>query len=529
MTDDFNVDRSVQTRPEASQPATNLLTGWLQVMSDSDEAPRYWSRTRDVWLRKFLTSPGNDLLAGTVSTVIAKVAGTGWYLEGPERTANLYRKILLQQSDFGAGWDVLLAKSVSDYLTQDAGGWMERIRLGESGAALGVAALDNAQVYITGDAEYPAMYTTAFSGDAEPDKRDFQKLHRSQVIHLVDQPSPRERMLGVGFCAMSRALTTARILMDIAKYERERLSDLPPAGLLLLNNMSQQQWGDLQQSYDVREQQRGNTVWRQVMVAFGLDPSVPLSADLVTFSNLPEAFDKQTFTEIAVYSFALAFRIDPREIWPVSAGTLGTATETEVMHLKARAKGAGLILTQIERAFNDGLTLPPSLAFRFDYQDSEEDAAAAAIAMEKAAFIRKLWEPSMVGEGIVSREEARGWLVREGLFDEEDLLVMDDSGRAEDVEQAKAHHIDLGPKVRAYRDGRTVRLEKRAKQYAIPKAVNIIPSGAEEPLPPVPERVEISEADIEDAIAYWNKLMPEYRGMLDAEVEGREDYGELPY
>ena len=468
MTDEM-IDQSIQTRPAAGQPLTSMLTGWLQVMTDSDEAPPYWSRARDTWLRDFVVTPGNDLLAGTISTVIAKVAGTGWYLEGPERTANLYRKIFLQQSDFGGGWDSLMAKCVADYLTQDAGGWIERIREGEEGAALGLAALDNSQMWISGDPEYPASYTTAFQADAEPDKRDWQKLTRAQLIHLVDTPSPRERMLGVGFCAVSRALTTARILMDIARYERERLSDLPPAGFLLLNNMSQQQWGDLQKSYDVRQRQRGNEIWRQVMVAFGLDPSVPLSAELVSFSQLPEAFDKQTTTEIAIYSFALAFRIDPREIWPVSSGSLGTATETEVMHMKARAKGAGLILTQLERAFNDGLTLPASLNFKFDFQDTEEDQASAAIAQQKADFIRKLWEPSSVGTGIVSTEEARAWLVREGLFDEEELMVLDEEGRAEDVEEAKSrYHIDLGPKVRAFSDGRTLRLKAPSRIWHVP-------------------------------------------------------------
>jgi hypothetical protein len=268
---------------------------------------------------------------------------------------------------------------------------------------------------------------------------------------------------------VSRALTTARILMDIARYEREKLSDLPPAGLLLLNNMSQQQWGDLQKSYDVRQQQRGNEIWRQVMVAFGLDPSVPLTAEVLSFSSLPEAFDKRVTTEIAIYSFALAFRIDPREIWPVSSGSLGTATETEIMHLKARAKGAGLILTQIERAFNDGLTLPMSLNFRFDFQDTEEDQASAAIANEKAKFIRSLWEPSSAGVGILSTEEARAWLVKEGLFDEEELLVMDEEGRAEDVEEAKSRYrIDLGPRVRAFSDGRTLRFKARDRLWHVP-------------------------------------------------------------
>lgn len=475
MTDELEI--SVQSRPSATaQPMQNILTGWLSVLANSDEAPPYWSRKRDQWMREFVRQPGNDILAGTVSTVVAKVAGTGWYLEGPERTANLYRNILIQQSDFGAGWDVMIQKVVTDYLTQDAGGWMERIREGEQGAALGVAALDNAQMWITGDPEYPAQYSTTFQADATDDKRNMLRLHRSQIVHLVDSPSPRESLLGVGFCAVSRALTTARILMDIARYEREKLSDLPPAGLLLLNNLSQQQWQDLQKQYDTRQEQRGNQVWRQVMVAFGLDPTVPLSAEMVSFSQLPESFDKMTTTELAVYSFALAFRIDPREIWPVSSGTLGTATEAEVMHLKARAKGAGLLLTELERALNDGFTLPASLVFKFDFQDSEEDSQSVAIAREKAAFIRALWEPprqgamsEVSGEGLISRDEARSWLVREGLFEEDELLVMEDEGRADDVEAAKSRfRIDLGPKVRAYQDGRTIRMKPRARQFAIP-------------------------------------------------------------
>jgi len=275
-------------------------------------------------------------------------------------------------------------------------------------------------------------------------------------------------MLGVGFCAVSRAMTTARVLMDITRYEREKLSDLPPAGMLLLNNMSQKQWSDLQMAYDTRQEQRGNEIWRQVMVAFGLDPALPLSAELFQFSQLPDAFDKRTQWELAVYSFALAFRIDPREIWPVSSGTLGTATEAQVMHLKARAKGPGLLLTLIERGLNDGYSLPANVNFAFDFQDTEEDAQAAEIAQAKADFIRKLWEPSgMGGDGIVSREEARAWLVREGLFDEEDLLILDDEGRADDIEEAKSYRVDLGPRVRVYKNGRMIRLEKARRVWSV--------------------------------------------------------------
>jgi len=461
--------RSVQTRPgtDSGQPITDTIGTWLQVMANSDSAPPYWSKRRDQWLRNFVTAPGNDLLVGTISTVLAKVATTGWYLEGPERTANIYRRSLIERSDFGGGWSQLVQKAVSDYLTQDAGGWIERIRMSKRakvGAAIGFAHLDNAQMQIRGNPDYPAEYQGTFEG-ADP-----VLMHRSQVIHLVDNPSPKESLLNVGFCALSRALATAHILMDITRYERERLSDLPPAGLLMINNLAKNQWEDLNTQYSTRQEQRGNQVWRQVMVAFGLDPAVPMSAEMFSFSEMPEHFDRNTMTEIAIYSFALAFRIDPREIWPTSAGPLGTASEANVQHLKARAKGAGMLLSEIERAFNDGLSLPASLVFKFDFQDVEEDRMAAEIAQLKAEYIRTLSEPFAARGGVVeeaaiiTREEARSWLVREGLFDEEDLMTMDDEGRATDTEAAKSM-VDMGPKVRAFSDGRVLHLERRRKLW----------------------------------------------------------------
>jgi len=457
------------------------------------------------------------------------VATTGWYLEGPERTANLYRQILLERSDFGAGWSFLVQKTVQDYLTQDAGGWIERIRLNKNardGAAIGFAQLDNARMSIKGNPEYPATY--------QPDGADPVRMHHSQLIHIVDNPSPQQDRYNVGFCALSRALSTSRILMDITRYERERLSDLPPAGLLMINNLSARQWQDLVTAYDTRQQQRGNQVWRQVMIAFGLDPSVPMSAEIFSFSTLPEHFDRRSMTEIAINSFALAFRIDPREIWPISTGPLGTATETAVQHMKARAKGSGLLLTEIERHLNDGLSLPASLSFEFEYQDTEEDEQEARIAQMKAEYIRTLAEPFAARGGVVeeaaiiTREEARSWLVREGLFDEEDLMTMDDEGRATDIEEAKSFAVDMGPRVRAYSSGRTLHLEKRQKIWPVKKADTITPRGANEPLPPVDD-VEITEADIQAALNRWDRLMPEYSGMLAADVTGRTDYGDIRY
>jgi len=56
------------------------------------------------------------------------------------------------------------------------------------------------------------------------------------------------------------------------------------------------------------------------------------------------------------------------------------------------------------------------------------------------------------------------------------------------------------------------------------KQIPFIPEGHGDPLPPVPDAVEISEADIDRAIKDWDKHMPDFAGLLDADVIHRENY-----
>lgn len=73
-------------------------------------------------------------------------------------------------------------------------------------------------------------------------------------------------------------------------------------------------------------------------------------------------------------------------------------------------------------------------------------------------------------------------------------------------------------------------LKKRAKQIVERfqsidwYAVRIIPKGADDPLPAIPRQVEITPEDVDEAIANWNELMPEFAGMLEAEVINQRDF-----
>jgi len=56
--------------------------------------------------------------------------------------------------------------------------------------------------------------------------------------------------------------------------------------------------------------------------------------------------------------------------------------------------------------------------------------------------------------------------------------------------------------------------------------VKIIPEGAAEPLPEVPDEVALTDADVRRAIDAWDALMPAYAGLLEAVVLGQEQWDE---
>jgi hypothetical protein len=443
---------TIQDKPIVTGSPSSIssaVSNWvrLAVGASMSTAPAYWSTARDAWICDFIKQPGNDLLVGAVSTMIAKVAATGWFIEGPLELAKLYRNILLYWSDFGRGWDSFVSKWTEGFLCRDGGGLAERQRTSltdRTGPSLGFAHLDESKCYYTDDPEESVIYT---GGNAP------RKVHRANVMRIVDMPSGRDDMFNVGFCSVSRALTTAHVMMDLVRYKRERLSDLPPAGILFINNMQDVEWEDIMAKYDARQRNQGNTTWRDLMVAFGVDPAHPITTEMLSFSELPEHFNEKEAVELAVYTFALAFRMDARELWPVSSGPLGTATEAEIQHLKAKAKGPGIIFSVMERMLNDPLSLPQELKFQFDYKDTEEDKLAAEIAGQKMTNLRRGWEISPNdpnAERMLTTEEVRQMMVMENLVDPAILGMTVDVDRLYDVKR-------FGPVGRVYSDGRYVR------------------------------------------------------------------------
>lgn len=468
---------SIQRRAEAN-PTAGVYSWWFSRADDGLAISPWWSEQRDLELREFWRREGNDILQGAVSSMVKKFKAMSWVVEGPNRVANKFQA-LLSEAEFGAGWGTLLGKTLEDYHTQDKGAFWELIGAGKidgpiSGPVLGVAHLDAQFCQLTGDPVYPVIFNN--SKDGKP-----HKLHASRVCHLVDMPSPNEIMNGIGFCAVSRVIASSQVLLKLAQYKNEKLSDLPEAGLLLLNNVLPHQFEDAQANHQRGRRKLGQELWSNIMTLFSLDPSQPASAELISFASLPEAFNELESTNIYVNIVALAFGVDVREFWPMTSGALGSARESEVMAQKAKGKGIGDVISTLERAVNWRI-LPESVNFRFDFQDDEEDKLKADINKIKTETIMMMFQskgndPAMA-EPPVTRMEIRQMLANSvpEYFKEEflefdvtdetevtdteredksDRVSIDNKGRVKSFRRLKQRTDDvLAMAEKNYRDGR---------------------------------------------------------------------------
>lgn len=310
-------DLSLQRRTENTG---GVFSWWFARFDDGSEIAPYWSQARDNDLRSFVQREGNDILQGAVASMVKWGKTLSWVCEGPDRVARRYQGVL-SESEFGDGWGTLISKTLTDYYTQDKGASIEVIGAGNpdgpiQGPVLGLAHLDAQYVQPTGDTVYPILYHNT--------KTDIKhRIHATRVIRIVDMPSPNENMMGVGMCAVSRVIAASQVLLKLVRYKTEKLSDMPEAGLLVLNNIMPKAWEDVKARHEKDRRRLGSEIWSNIMTLFSIDPAQPATANFVSFATLPDGFNESEATDTYLNILALAFGVDKREFWPESRGGAG--------------------------------------------------------------------------------------------------------------------------------------------------------------------------------------------------------------
>lgn len=385
-----------------------IWTVWEDYTAGENVVPPWGSPGRTAKLREAWRA--EPILAGAVSSLVQKATSLDWQITGGRNRVRRYRDMLAEAED-SAGWTFYIERNLQDYLTTDLGGFTELARQGAAGPVTGIYNVDAACVALTGSRTTPVRYFPSLAtGQGSGKSIPWGPLDYSRI---VDLPSPDEARFGLGFCAVSRALKAAKILLALYNYEDERLRDMPLPGIVSITGMTQEEVKAAFALYDAKRRAKEQTTFKGVLwLAAQSSPINPIQIGFTPFAGLPEGFDREQVITQYVYMLSLDFGVDVREFWPASQ-TGATKAEAEIQHQKAKGKGFGRMISAVERGINWDV-LPHGLEFLFDQRDSEDDLLRETIRERAIGNVRKLWEPTMAGEGIINTEEARRWLVEMG-------------------------------------------------------------------------------------------------------------------
>lgn len=408
----LNGTNSKQPRFEKVSPSQFFSSIYRFVDADIQGEPPYGDRTRDTWLNKIWKK--EPYLAGVLSSVTSIDKNRGWTVTGGrnqvKRIVNLLHNRFYFAPDL-AGWRVSFGGSAQSFYTSDLGSITEVARQGSpTGPIDSMYFVDSSKCYLSGNTRNPLKYNDG--------QGTIQSWSNDDYFRITSMPDTNQDYYGLGFCALSRCLELAKIMIGIYQYDNEMLLNRAPRGLMLLKGITQEQWEDAMTSRVARLDGDEKRYYGAVHVLASIDAAEEIDAKLVALSQLPSEFDQKTFTDLLMYGYALAFGYDPREFWPVSSGALGTATETETQHRKAGGKG-GLDFT-LGFAEKLQLELPDSVQFEFEERDLDGELANAEAEQAKADVVISLYEAGLKeGSPLINLEESRIKLAENGLIDPE--------------------------------------------------------------------------------------------------------------
>lgn len=428
---DQNLKESVTVHPTVQNSRLRLTTSVRGPLL----AP-WASRERERQLRQYWHHDYNTLFRSAIAALIKRVQSTPWQVKAPAHYGDYWQRMLMQV-DFG-DWDRFVSKLVIDYSRHDQGAFIELIAPGDPREApmtaiTGMAILDSARCYPTGDPHYPVIYYDL--------NNEMHQLHRGRVVQFIDSPDPSEDTPGYGDCALSRAIAPVYRQILVGRYIQQSLDDDPPPGVAVFGNISNEQAEQAIETMHADRSRDAGGDWGKILRLYGLHAEEKPTVEFVSFTKPPDKFDFEQYTNLDAREIALAIGIDVMDIWgEVSGSGIGTGRQTEVLSQKSRGKGLGRLLKTIERTINRAL--PEDCEFSFTYEDPQED-------MEQAQILQMTASAVQIVSSVLSPDEQRT-LLANTIPAVHDVLV-DESGNVRRLGDAdpKAQAEEIKPDVYA--------------------------------------------------------------------------------
>lgn len=413
------IQQSVQVQPPDASPFQGgFLTIGIASVADQITAWGRNTKARDKQLREFW--PTESYLAGAVANVAFRNSTFDWEIKGPSDRVNQAVTDMLHRA-MGrdkVGWSDFVKIHSQDLYTQDNGAFIELIRdpgmdanskfKAERAPVIGIAHLDAGQCVRTGQAEVPVLY----------EDRD-GKLHKMkwyEVIPFSDFPSAIEKMNGVGYCAVTRALRLAQIIRSIAIFKDEEVSGRNVKKINIVGGVGRQQIEDALSRTTEKAQNMGNIRYIEHSILASLDPEKSVSLVTVDLASLPEGFNYDQEMQWYISGLALDFGVDYQEFAPLPGGPIGSSAQSTILDKKSSGKGPRNWMDSMVESFMNYGVLPRGTQMIFNDKNEQEELEKQAIrtkASEEAAIIvnSKIFPPQTVAKS----------LIRRGIYEQEDF------------------------------------------------------------------------------------------------------------
>ena len=505
---------------------TTYMPMFSHIMSlarGTDEIPTRNTYEYILWLDELWKK--EPILAGAVYSMAAKMQSMTWKVEGGRNNTGYISRMLARARYLsGDGWTGFIGSSAIDFYTQDNGVWLDVAREGNSqwGRISDLATIDTRCCMLTGNSTLPMYYRSTITDD-----QHFYKP--GEFIHFASMPLPEESSLGIGLCAVSRAARAAKLLMALHSYDAEKLSNLPPEGIATVTGLTDREFRQALQMWANERKKNNSLTFPQVLWLIGNNPGANVAVDIKSFASIPESFDRQTVVAQYVNTLALDFGVDTREFWAISTGALGTASEAEVQHQKARGKGGGEFITMVEQHLNR--ELPEDVIFVFDTQDIEEDAVAATVAQAWVQAYINLAFPPGLGEPVIDGDTLKRLLADKGVLPEwavgsQRVAITSTQIHKEDLEDI----IRIIYRAGSLKDSYVLRLAPEIKRdviavpvdvIAIPATIDIGIKGKPIADTEVDRGVNITAKTVDGVYGWWGEI-PELKGYVPEGKHGPE-------
>lgn len=387
--------------------------------------PAHWSRARDIRLAQFARE--SDPLKIAITTFISKASNVPLLLVPRDRTvqshvelAEVMTEALDMNSGFGRGFAEEYKRFIFDWLTQDNGAFMMILGHGRLtgpiiGRASGVVHLASYRCTRISDPIYPVLYLHTDG--------ILYKIHYTRIISMVNLPQPDPELRGVGMCPVTLCLDSARELHDIAVFMQEKLGSRPARQILYAKTGARVE--EIRAAIlegDMLMRNERLTRFAKTLLLGPKNASGKLELDTIDLASVPDGFDRQSDTLLAMATIAAAFGLDLRDL-AYSFGISGqTRSDAQIQHLKGLGKGVAEFADHFAKLLTIRF-LPKSLVAAFDYVDDSQDEASAKITSQRSASRTR----DLMG-AVLSPRVAREHMLRYGeltINQFEELELMD--------------------------------------------------------------------------------------------------------